>query len=473
MRGSILHKELLELRRDRRTYWLAAIVLGLMAAAAINGVERAHTAATEKAAAEEADRIIWHEQGEKNPHSAAHFARYAFKPVPALSFFDPGVIDYAGLAVWMEAHHQNPPVFRAAEDGGTLARSASLSPAWILRFIGPLLLILLLYSVYAAERQRGTLRQLLSSGTSPAVIFRGKLGLAVVLVGAIVATTALATAIAMTALPGVLPDSGVRALILVLSYGGYLLLFAFLAVAVSVVASSPQAALSWLLITWAAVAVLLPRVATDMGERISPSLTGQEIRERLSAGTAAWRGDEGKAVRERIKGELLARHGVDDVADLPVNYDAIMLQASEEFANPRFDRVLEEIWARYDGQAQVVRAISVLSPVIAMERLSAALSGTDLAHHRAFVDAAERHRRILIAELNQDMAENAGSAGYDYKASAELWKKSPEFHHVPPSFSAIAGKYWPEMAILFVWLLFAAILARRAAYQLNPAEVRS
>ena len=51
-----------------------------------------------------AEREVWDGQGEKNPHSAAHFGTFAFKPKYPLSLIDQGVDKYVGISIFLEAH---------------------------------------------------------------------------------------------------------------------------------------------------------------------------------------------------------------------------------------------------------------------------------------------------------------------------------------------------------------------------------
>ena len=64
----------------------------------------------------------WETQGEKNPHSAAHYGVYAFKPRLALSFVDEGVDSFTGTSVWLEAHRQNDFLLRPAQEATAVQR---------------------------------------------------------------------------------------------------------------------------------------------------------------------------------------------------------------------------------------------------------------------------------------------------------------------------------------------------------------
>ncbi|MEE4278583.1 MAG: hypothetical protein V2I82_08995 [Halieaceae bacterium] len=88
MTAATWHKELTEYRRDRRRLALAIVLFALLLTAALDGWNRAEADAQARAAAEATDREVWTEQGENNPHGAAHFARYALRDTPALAAFD-------------------------------------------------------------------------------------------------------------------------------------------------------------------------------------------------------------------------------------------------------------------------------------------------------------------------------------------------------------------------------------------------
>ena len=185
MSAAIRSKELQVLRRNQFLRYLLVAVVALMIVSVLTGFQRESVFDKEKAAALETDKAVWMNQGERNPHSAAHFSRYAFRPASPLALLDPGTNDFAGLAIWMEAHFQDPAVFRRAEDGGELSRYVQLTPTFIILTVAPLLVFLTLFGSVAGEREDKTLRQLLASGVNARSFFRGKFwsGMLVALAG--------------------------------------------------------------------------------------------------------------------------------------------------------------------------------------------------------------------------------------------------------------------------------------------------
>lgn len=95
---TIACKEMTEMLRDGRFRWSAAITAGLLLGAFALGWQHYREVRQQHEAARRATRAQWLNQGEKNPHSAAHYGVYAFKPKMPLSLVDRGVDPYVGVA---------------------------------------------------------------------------------------------------------------------------------------------------------------------------------------------------------------------------------------------------------------------------------------------------------------------------------------------------------------------------------------
>src|SRR5690606_32019821 len=112
----LVRYELALLWRDKRTCTallaLAALVVFTFVVTAVQ-VTRNDAARAEVA---QAERERWLNQGEKDPHSAAHYSLYAFKPAPALAALEQGVEPFVGQAIWLEAHAQNDALYRPQGD---------------------------------------------------------------------------------------------------------------------------------------------------------------------------------------------------------------------------------------------------------------------------------------------------------------------------------------------------------------------
>ncbi len=462
----VARKEARELVRDGRFRILALTLLTLLVLTAVAGHKSAQTTAREIADARAADRAAWLGQGPRNPHSAAHFGQYAFKSTPALSFADRGVDPYTGIAVWLEAHYQDPPSFRPAEDRTALARLGGLTAALVLELLVPLLLFLLAFSAIAGERERGTWRLALAQGARPRDLALGKLlGLGGPLL-ALLAPAALLGAIATSSGNGAASaDQGARWLLFA---GVHLLYFvALLGLGLTVSASSRSSRLALLLLAgfWVTNGLVLPRAAAEIAERLSPSPSATQFWDQISKDQKEGLDghDSADARYQQLERETLARYGVSKLEELPVNFDGIALQAGEEHSNKVFDRRWGELWDTYERQERFQAALGVFAPFLSVRGLSMALAGTDLAAHRRFAASAEEHRRVINRQLNGHMTANAGKDGFDWKADPKFWQEVPEFVDAPPRLGEVLAAHRLELVLLSLWTVVALVFAVRSA----------
>ncbi|NRF67089.1 DUF3526 domain-containing protein [Aquincola sp. S2] len=456
---ALLIKELRLLWRHRTAGWLALTLLVAVPAAALLAVQRVERFEFERHSAQAADRVLWDAQGVRNPHAAAHFSRYAFKSMSPLAAFDPGVVDHAGLAVWMEAHQQSPPVYRRAEDQAADLRLAALTPAWLLQVVAPLLLLIALHPAIAGEREDGTFRHLAAAGAGTAAVVAGKLGaavaaLAVVLLPAVAAALVVAASCAHTP---ALPDLALRSAGLLLAYGGGLLIFALVSLGVSALCRQRRTALLALMVLWLATAIVVPRLGTDLALERHPEPDAQTFRTALAASADSLWSD--RAFQSRQLAQVLVRHGVERAQDLPFNYLGLQLQLSEERAQPRFDAFYASMSARHAAQESVLARVAWASPGLALGVLSSGLAASDRLHHTAFVRDAELQRRRIMKQLNADIQAHAGHDGTGYTADERLWRAVADFQHTPVPFTLAQAPYAETALTLLVQLIAALAFA--------------
>ncbi|MEZ0250604.1 MAG: ABC transporter permease subunit, partial [Methylobacteriaceae bacterium] len=156
---------------DVRLRWIGAVLVLLLAVAGLGAWRDAVRYGAEVDAVTAAERARWLGQDAKNPHSADHFGIWVFKPSSPLAVLDPGSEPYTGRMVRVEAHVFNDAVYRAVQDAGPLARAGLGSVADIVGLVVPLAAILLGFSAFAADRERGTLRLALGNGIAPGRLF--------------------------------------------------------------------------------------------------------------------------------------------------------------------------------------------------------------------------------------------------------------------------------------------------------------
>jgi len=447
----VARKELRGALRDGRVLAGACVLLLLGMVALASAGARYANVSRERAVAQALIQEQWTQQGEKNPHSAAHYGIYAFRPALPLSFFDPGVLSYEGVSIWLEAHKRNFAAGRPADDMTALARFGELSLGFVFQALVPLGLLLMAYAAFSSERESGTLRQLLASGVTPAQLFVGKflgLGGAALLLLApllLLCLGVLVVASGTTWLPA--------ALALLVAYAGYGALVLLLALTVSARASTSQAALLVLLAFWAVITFVVPRIAADLGRVLQPTPTLGDFQRGVDADLATGLGRESPAAQvEKRREQLLKLYKVEREQDLPINFQGIVFGIQDEVSNAVYDKHFGILERAVDAQVDVFEAATVLSPRMALAMISQELAGTSLQHQRHFERGAEAFRRRLMDILNRDIAMNSRSGQADYRAGPDLWRNTGEYRFEPEPLRASLARSAAPLTVLVLWL---------------------
>jgi ABC-2 type transport system permease protein len=448
-------KEIRELFRDGRVrlaFFIVALLLGVAVWISARQYENVNE---QYEAAKTAERNIWDDQGEKNPHSAAHYGTYAFKPKYPLSLVDQGVDKYAGTSIFLEAHKRNEAQFSAAADQTGLARFGDLTPDFILLFIIPLLIILLGYNSFTKEREMGTLTLLKSQGIST---WKWILGKWMALFIPILVITAILFLVAGLLLSG-LKDFGIfnwNALFVMFAvYVGYYIVFINIVLLISANTKKSGVSLVVSLCAWIVACLAAPKAASNVAEAKHPYPTRQEFaanvlkdkKEGLD-GHNPW-SKEAKQLQETV----LAEYGVDSLHQLPFNFDGYRMQKGEEHEAEVYFKHYNYLKEQFVQQSNVYRGLAAISPYLPARFLSMAVAQTDYATHWEFADAAEEYRIATQKFLNDNFAENSEYGNWGYRADADFWKDLPAFDYDPPELGSILSRNTSNLGILGLWIL--------------------
>lgn len=448
-------KETKELLREGRVRISLIIVLFLLGVAVFISARQYQNVNEQYKTAKANDRAVWENQGAKNPHSAAHYGKYAFKPKYPLSLIDQGVDKYTGTAIFLEAHARNEAQFSAAADQTGLARFGDLTPDFILLFIIPLLIILLGYNSLTKEREMGTLTMLKSQGI---VQWRWLLGKWISLFAPILGITAVLFLIAGIVLSA-LPDYGVFNWVALLSmflvYQVFYAIFINMVLLISAKTKKSGIALVLSLSVWITTCLITPKIATNIAQRKHPYPTAQEFaaavqkdKDKGLDGHKPW-SDESKKLEEKV----LAEYGVDSLHQLPFNYDGYIMQKGEEHQAEIYFKHYAQLKEQYRKQTGIYRTLAVASPFLPTRFLSMSLANTDYGTHWHFNDAAEKYRIATQKFLNDHFAENSEYGDWDWKADADYWEELPPFEYEPPSLSQTLLQNTSNITLLGGWFV--------------------
>nr|WP_298999298.1 DUF3526 domain-containing protein [uncultured Allomuricauda sp.] len=444
-------KELMREGRVRIAFFIVVLLLGIavwISARQYQNVNEQYESATA------AERGLWDNQGEKNPHSAAHYGTYAFKPKYPLSLVDQGVDKYAGTSIFLEAHKRNEAQFSAATDQTGLARFGDLTPDFILLFIIPLLIVLLGYNSFTKEREMGTLTLLKSQGISNWKWMLGKWTALFLPIFAISLVLFLFAGILLSSLKdfGVFNWESLFMMLLVFTI--YYMIFTNVVLLISALTKKSGISLVVSLCVWIVTCLAAPKAASNIAESKHPYPTRQEFaanvlkdkKEGLD-GHNPW-SKEAKLLEQ----EVLKKHGVDSLHQLPFNFDAYRMQKGEEHEAEVYFKHYNYLKDQYTKQSKVYRSLAAISPYLPTRFLSMSIAHTDYATHWDFADAAEEYRIATQKFLNDNFAQNSEYGNWRYQADAEFWKTLPKFEYDPPELNAILSRNSSNLWIMGIWL---------------------
>ncbi|KEO71918.1 ABC transporter permease subunit [Anditalea andensis] len=390
----------------------------------------------------------WLDQGDKNPHSAAHYGFYIAKPIPLLAVIDKGANDFLGNVVWIEAHNQNEVKNPAATDAGSLLRMGQLTIGFVLQFIIPLMIILLCYNLFTKEKENGTIKLLLSTRANLIDLFMGKF-----LASMLSLWMMLLPLLAFSMLLMYQQDFSESWSLEIIPSMVYFVLGLFLlytlliaiCISVSLKVNSSSIALVILAGFWLCGVFLVPRFASVLAEQVYPAPTSFAFEQQIT--DMRLKGIDGHGpVNEDLLKETLDQYGVDSIEDLPVNFAAISLQASEESDAAIYDIVYTELFIQFRQQEKFLSYMGILSPFQTFRNISMALSGTDMQTHLDFAEHAEKHRRAIQKTINDFyLSHDTGSD--------DLWHSVGLLNYTSPDIYQRLHMAQLDVVVLITWLL--------------------
>lgn len=455
----IIKNEWQFLSRNRTLLGLSlGFILVLLLSVILGKLENNKQAAQYTSAASQM-RQQWESIDAMNPHSAAHYGTYVFKPANMLSSLDAGVSSVTGNVLRVEGHVQNEIVHSEASQMQTASRFGKLKSSLLLQYLLPLLLIFLAFHSISSEQQSGRLKMLVLQGAKPSSIIWAKT-LSVWLYGmALLTTTVLVYA--LFNLQGISPDVLGRSLFFYLSYALYYFIVSGLSVFFSARWQDATVALTSMLGIWIVWSIFLPNILMSSVEKWYELPSRNEFK-------SAMREDRSKGLdghnpsdkrTEALKVNVLQEYGVDSVSKLPINFDGILMQEDEEYGNKVWDKhfgQLREVLAR---QKQTYQLAGLVNPFISLQNASMGFAGNDNLHHQEFLVQAEAYRRDFIKMLNDEHAFGGSKTGdWGWKANNDFFKSVPDYEYQPVTLATVLPNYLADLGLLAAWVLFTIIL---------------
>jgi len=456
----IARKEMINAVRERRFHIGVVTLLLLLLIALTVGWNSYRENSELQMEAQKSQRGQFLNRKVSNAHIAAHGGMTVFRPFNNLSILDQGLDPYVGTSIFLEAHRSNDFQNRPAERIATVNRFGKLTVAMVFQVFVPLLIIFLTYAAFAGEREKGTLRQVMSLGIRTRDFAIGKaLGVSVPLLIVIIPSAIIGTlAIILSDTNGLVSASLPRMALMAFSYFIYFTIFVSLGLSVSAVVSNSQRALIILLGFWLVTCLIFPRLATDLGERLYSTVPPVEKNFTDAAEEAHNITSDYLDETKKLEKELLQKYNVKNATELPVSVSAMMLYRSEEKSTKKQHIKFAELFDKYEKQNRLFQALGSIAPPLAIQSISMGLAGSDTYHFRHFAEYAEDYRYKMAQKLNEDLINHPFSSTKDNAAAyrereRSVYESIPPFDYKSPDWRWSIGKLLLPFAVLGLWLV--------------------
>ena len=412
-----------------------------------------------QAAAEKHIRSQWDNLEPMNPHRAAHYGVYVFKPISILNSLDDGVSSITGNVLKLEGHVQNEIVYSEASQSMTISKFGKLKPSIILQYVVPLFLIFLSFGSITNDKETGRIKLIALQGVSPEKLVLSK-SISIWLYGLML----IIFSILLQSLLGSLAlDAGLRLGLTFISYGLYYLIVVFLSTFISVSFRNNTSAISLLLATWIVWTIFLPKIWGNTVEKVHPLPSRQnfiaQMKEDRSKGIDGHNPRDER--RSKLEKEYLIKYKVDSLSQLPINFDGIVMQADEEYGNQVWDKHFGNNYLIYQKQKKLYQLSGLLNPFSSLQNLSMGFCGSDMIHHLDFLKKAENYRRYLIKTLNDKHAHGGSRTGeWRWTVDNTFFRSVKTFDYQTMMIKNHIGNYLFDILALIAWAIFAGSLMR-------------
>jgi len=400
-------------------------------------------------------------QPDRHPHRMVHYGHYVFRAPTPLAIFDPGLDAVTGQSIFLEGHRQNTVMFPESAASANLGGLSWLTPALVYQLFAPLIIILLGYVAIVREREDAVLTSLFALGVNGLTLVFGKACALLSFVLLLLVPLLLNGGVAL-----VKGESMSAVLALLCLYFMYLVVWAVITLCISVIFHKRSTTLAILTGLWFGFTLVLPSLAVNVATHVNP-LLGKIETDLAMLADIRQLGNGHNAndpAFQKLRTELLEKHGVDNVEDLPMNFRGLVAMDGERKLTDVLNKYAQSRMANEMQQEELIAQFAWLTPTLAIAFASRAIAGTDLAHYHRFQEEAEALRYKFVQGLNRshaeklsyqdDMNRNNDAASWKRaKVGASNWQvlDAYQFHRASISerFTSIYTFVW----VLLTWLI--------------------
>lgn len=475
----IIQQSVKNILKQRIFYFLFSLFLLLLLYAAITADRYFVKQNDQQLFYQKLIRKSWDDNPDKHPHRMAHFGSFALRLKNPLSIFDYGLDNYAGNAIFLEAHKQNSVNYSEASFSTGILRLGELSISMLLQIILPLILFFLGYGTVAADKENSTLKILIVQGVSKFQLLFGKaIGLWVISFLFLIPAF-LITGILLWKHESIIPWTEVilRISCLIILYVLFFWLVCVTAVIISSKSKTSKNALIVLMGIWLFMAILLPRISPVLITSIYPSpdkLTFDADVEKdiLRQGDSHNPDDP---FYKSIKDSVLNKYRVSVADSLPVNLGGIVASVGEKISAETYKKHHADLMHIYFKQIDLIKQIGFFNPFMMLKSISMGLCGSSFKDYVHFQDQSEVYRYRLAQNMNtlqtNHITNKKSSEGsHVFHVENYYFKQFPDFNYTFLIFKDAVKEQWSVMLGLLCWTFASIYLMVNASKSLKVID---
>lgn len=387
------------------------------------------------------------QSAEENPGTLAAARFNLLLPPSSLSFMAENRVGMLPLVRDVSAHLAGLPA-RVAGGGWISFGFEDIDLTFLVAVVFTFFAVVLTYDALCGERQKGTLRLILSNCIPRVRIITSKI-LAAIITLCLPLLFGLVVNAVLVVFLGIVPVTGENVLVfmtfLLLSV---LLLWFFvsLGVLISSITRSPTTSLVILLLVWVLIVQVLPGSAKLIGKAVLPVATQDEFRESFNsfadqmirdatrAGGRTWSPQLARA--DDFRGERIWNH-----------HREIMLRRQQGLIDEQLRRIYE--------QAELIGGLSRISPISIFRLAVSRITGTDIKEVSDFHERINKYRLALFTTMRESDSRDKNSPhllymnGGDYLSSEPFGGGVPRFQWKPSDFVSKIYDSLQDILILF------------------------
>jgi len=406
-------------------------------------------------------RQQWTQIDEMDPHSAAHYGTYVFKPASILSSLDEGVNSVTGSVLRVEGHVQNEIVHSEASQMLSVSRFGILKSSLLLQYILPLFLIFLSFNSISSEKTSGRLKMLVLQGASPRLLMLSKL--LSVLFYALFILILVIVVYALMNFQSFTADILSRVMLFFVSYALYYFVIIGLTIYFSARWQNSTVALTGMIAIWILWTIFLPHLLMSSMEAIYELPSRGDFQSAMKEDRS--KGIDGHNPKdkrtEELKQKVLKQFNVETIDDLPINFNALRMQADEEYGNAVWDKHFGSNREILNKQKRGNQLSGIVNPFISLKNASMGLMATDNVHHQDFLLQVEKYRRLFVKMLNDKYALGDGLADNAF------FRSVPDFEFQQMTLSKVIDQYALDLIILVFWSTVTFILVGQGSKRIS------